>query len=1031
MPRLVSLVVACTLIPPVLAADPPTAAEKAAEAEVQRLTAETARAYREGRIADAIPLLEKQLTVLRSVHPKGPHPVIASTYRALGVSRANIGRLDEGLDDLVRGRDMFDQLHPAGHHDTASLLVQIAGVHERRGDRPAARTAWNQSLAMLDKLFPANTHPDGHPTLIHVLHKLAKFHMAQQEYELARPHMDRGATLGRKLYAKTPNPDLVHVVGLQAQFRYVEGKFPESMKIFEEAMTAARAAFPADKFPNGHIQIADLLTELAQLHTAMEAADKSLECQEQSLAMRKKLYPQGGPAVIVGLTNAGLANSRAGNHQKAAAYQTEAVAQCEKLFPPDRFPSGTPLYASCLSNYASVLSDQHRFAESAEIFGKLVDWERKAVAGRSKEYGLYRLAFALNNYGSASLAVPDFARGRAALEECLRLYEERFPPEHYKLGHPQITLALYNLGVGAYQAGRDAAAADYLGRAAAMARGYLIAEFAVSSEAEALDRVRNMPTRDSFLNATRTVPDGPRLTYDQVWGDKALIARALEKRHAAARVALADPATAPQVKANWDALTDVRRQLHDATLNPGTDPAAARARVATLTEKKERLERALAGVLPELAHRPDPADSTPAGLIKRLPPRTAVIDILAYTTLDRDPARPGPLGVKQTPSYTAFVLAPGQPVRRVELGARAPIDAAVKEWRKAIAAGGPSPAAATLRKLLWEPVAAHFPADTETVFLCPDGELSRLPWAALPGRSPDAVLLEDHALAVIPHAPYLLDRLTQTPRPAGTDAVLALGEVRYGAGGPFAALPGTAAELAGLTAAAAGRPVQVLRGTDADVARLRKELPKARYAHLATHAFFNETALAAEPTSKDAPGLKVKPTGSGARNPLAYTGLVLAGANQPGTAAERGVASGETLAELPMENLRLAVLSACETGLGAIDQGEGVQSLTRVFHLAGCPNVVASLWQVNDAATAALMAQFYHELWVNQRPPLAALRQAQLTIYRHPDRIAALSGDRGRPALESAAKLGPAAPAKGPTTPTKLWAAFVLSGHGQ
>jgi CHAT domain-containing protein len=97
---------------------------------------------------------------------------------------------------------------------------------------------------------------------------------------------------------------------------------------------------------------------------------------------------------------------------------------------------------------------------------------------------------------------------------------------------------------------------------------------------------------------------------------------------------------------------------------------------------------------------------------------------------------------------------------------------------------------------------------------------------------------------------------------------------------------------------------------------------------------------------------------------------------------------------------------------------------------------VASLWKVDDAATAALMAQFYHELWVNRRPPLEALRQAQLTIYRHPERIAALAGERGRPALEEAAKLGPAAAPVKPderrkVADTKLWAAFVLSGVGR
>jgi CHAT domain-containing protein len=76
--------------------------------------------------------------------------------------------------------------------------------------------------------------------------------------------------------------------------------------------------------------------------------------------------------------------------------------------------------------------------------------------------------------------------------------------------------------------------------------------------------------------------------------------------------------------------------------------------------------------------------------------------------------------------------------------------------------------------------------------------------------------------------------------------------------------------------------------------------------------------------------------------------------------------------------------------------------------------------------------QFYHELRVNKQAPLEALQAAQLTIYRHSERIADLAGKRGKPALEAAKKLGPAAAKeKQATTPTRLWAAFVLSGTGR
>src|SRR5262249_33504838 len=142
------------------------------------------------------------------------------------------------------------------------------------------------------------------------------------------------------------------------------------------------------------------------------------------------------------------------------------------------------------------------------------------------------------------------------------------------------------------------------------------------------------------------------------------------------------------------------------------------------------------------------------------------------------------------------------------------------------------------------------------------------------------------------------------------------------------------------------------------------------------------------------------------QHPLGYVGLALSGANDPTTAEEGGILTGLGIVDLRLEQMRLCVLSACETGLGELTAAEGVVGLERAFHVAGCPNVIGSLWKIDDAATAALMAQFYHELRVNKQTPLEALRQAQLTIYRHPERIKDLAGERGRPALEAAAKLG-------------------------
>src|SRR5207249_8547051 len=127
--------------------------------------------------------------------------------------------------------------------------------------------------------------------------------------------------------------------------------------------------------------------------------------------------------------------------------------------------------------------------------------------------------------------------------------------------------------------------------------------------------------------------------------------------------------------------------------------------------------------------------------------------------------------------------------RRVEFGDAAPINDALRRWLVALTGWRPdgpdaerrdlerqaAAAAADVRRLVWDKLAAALPADTRTVYLAPDGDLARLPWAALPGATAGSVLLERYAFAVVPHGAFLLDQLASPPRsPAGPEAVLAV-----------------------------------------------------------------------------------------------------------------------------------------------------------------------------------------------------------------------------------------------------------------
>jgi CHAT domain-containing protein len=83
--------------------------------------------------------------------------------------------------------------------------------------------------------------------------------------------------------------------------------------------------------------------------------------------------------------------------------------------------------------------------------------------------------------------------------------------------------------------------------------------------------------------------------------------------------------------------------------------------------------------------------------------------------------------------------------------------------------------------------------------------------------------------------------------------------------------------------------------------------------------------------------------------------------------------------KLPAE---LVVLSACQTGLGKDIKGEGLVGLTRGFMYAGAARVVVSLWNVNDKATADLMTKFYEKMLKQGQRPAAALRAAQVEMWK-------------------------------------------------
>lgn len=273
------------------------------------------------------------------------------------------------------------------------------------------------------------------------------------------------------------------------------------------------------------------------------------------------------------------------------------------------------------------------------------------------------------------------------------------------------------------------------------------------------------------------------------------------------------------------------------------------------------------------------------------------------------------------------------------------LEGQVRRLREAIVAREDTTSlAGALYARLLAPVAAL--VEGRDLVLVPAGILHYLPFAAL--HDGKDRLLAAHGLRFLPSAS--VQKYLPAPRRTPLQRMLVLGNPDLG--DPSLDLPSAQQEAELL-----GRLVPdstVLLRAQASESRLRELAGGHRYLHLAAHGQFRSA------------------------NPLASR-LALAA-----DAANDGNLSVADIYGLRLD-ADLVTLSACETGLHRAMNGDDLIGMTRGFLYAGSSNIVASLWEVDDAATAELMQAFYRALLAGE-PKRAALRQAQLALRaRFPD----------------------------------------------
>ena len=280
--------------------------------------------------------------------------------------------------------------------------------------------------------------------------------------------------------------------------------------------------------------------------------------------------------------------------------------------------------------------------------------------------------------------------------------------------------------------------------------------------------------------------------------------------------------------------------------------------------------------------------------------------------------------------------------------------------------------------IYWGPIERVI-GDHKTVYISVDGVYNNINLNTL--RQNDGTYILDHyKIVLIPNTRTITGLQTKTVLPAGGPEALLMGFPDYGNDEIIHPLPETKEEIQQIDTLLFKDNVKtkVLIGQDASEENVKLSNHPA-ILHIATHGFFHSNVELDRSMNMRLQVSRAKDNAL-LRSGLLFNGAALALKNEPFLdASNNGILYAYEAVDMDLQGTNLVVLSACETGIGEIINGEGVYGLSRSFQVAGADKILMSLWKVDDKPTRELMVLFYNN-WLRLNDMQQAFIEAQRSM---------------------------------------------------
>ncbi|MGI0483423.1 CHAT domain-containing tetratricopeptide repeat protein, partial [Geminocystis sp. CENA526] len=963
--------------------------------------------HSQGNYPQAESLYQEALTITKKLSGE-KNITVATLLNNLGELQRLQGNYPQAKSFYEKALIIAEEVAGKNNPDSAIFLNNLALVYYSQGDYQKAESLYYQALDIKKEIFGEN-----HPDIATLLNNLAELYRIQGNYQKAKSFYQESLTISKKILGEK-HPNIAQSINNLGLFFYTLGDYQKAESFYQQALNIRK-----EVLGENHSDTAQSLNNLALMYHQQGHYQKAESFYQQALGIYQKTLGENHPDTLTIFNNLGELYRLQGNYQEAEKIYLQVLTKRREILGethPDTaqslnnlalmyhqledFDKAEPLYieslaiyrknfgannpdtATSLNNLAELYRLQERYQEAEVLYQESLAIRKRILGEKHSD-----IAQSLNNLALLSQLQGNSPQAETFFKQSLDIYKATLGEKH-----PNIATLLNNLGGFYWEENNLNSAFDYLTQGTNLEEERLT-DFlnTIGDESRKQAYINTLAYSTNVvislhLQSAQNNPQASSLALTTILRRKGRVLDALSN----IIVSLRQKQT-PEIQTLFDNLAEKRSQLASLAFQGAGElsPQVYQQLIDNLQQNIRTLETDLSSQSAEF--RSINQSVTLDSIQNLIPEDTALIEYLVYNPYNLTTRK------FEKPHYVAYVLHSDGMPQGIDLGEVETIDKLIEKLRIDLADISDIETLTNHSKelylLMFNPL-LPFLNDKKTLLISPDSQLNLIPFVALKDEQ-GKYLVEDYSINYLTSGRDLL-RL-QTQFPPQSEAVIVANPTYDLEINPSlvanAGIRGNSKRSIDLDQL--GWCCGSLEGTKGEAQAIIPLLPKARVytenealaenitkvkapkiLHLATHGFFLPNLESSSVTTINQSNIQNQLTMIAQENPLLRSGLAFAGFNPIKNNME-GALTALDASSLDLWGTQLVVLSACQTGIGEIKNGEGVYGLRRAFVLAGAQSQLMSLWDVFDLTTQELMTNYYQRLMRGEARS-NSLRQVQL-----------------------------------------------------